>query len=93
MGDAAQHGKVLLASGHRLKDLRVRLFVNDSPASVFDLHRRLQGHCRVAIADVRLTLPFVDVVRLGEYGRTVAASRVIGSLAPSSERLGDVGIA
>ena len=52
--DAAEDGQMLLST-HRLVDLLIGLLVNYPTTSVFDLHRRLQCHSRVA-ADMSLTL-------------------------------------
>ena len=53
--DAAEDGQMLLST-HRLVDLLIGLLVNYPTTSVFDLHRRLQCHSRVA-ANMGLTLP------------------------------------
>lgn len=46
----------MLLSAHRLVDLLIGLLVNYPTTSVFDLHRRLQCHSRVA-SNMGLTLP------------------------------------
>ena len=83
-------------AGYRLLQdfLLVRLLVDDTTSPVFDLHRRLQGPRRAPAPHSGLALT-LDFVRLrGESCRTFNSTcGVIRGLAPSSERLGYVGVA
>ena len=92
--DATEDGEMCLA-GHRrrlLEDLLVRGLVDDATTPVLDLHRRLQGHGRVAAPHIDLALT-LDLVRSREGCRTCYSTCVVRGLAPACERLGHVGIA